>query len=112
MNICAKINSMAQPNGIVISGDLYQIVKSFSFIDKYQFRESRGYSIGFSQWYPVYTALSKNTAAGMDINSINQIFRSPETPKIKDIRSQTTIHNCRSRANRSSSKNILPISWL
>ena len=88
MNICAKINSMAQPNGIVIGGDLYQIVKSFSFIDKYQFRESRGYSIGFSQLYPVYTALSKNTAAGMDLNSINQIFRSPETPKIKDIRAK------------------------
>jgi CheY-like chemotaxis protein/class 3 adenylate cyclase len=88
MNICAKINSMAEPNGIVIGGDLYQIVKSFSFIDKYQFRESRGYSIGFSQWYPVYTALSKNTAAGIDINSINQIFRSPETPKIKDIRAK------------------------
>ena len=85
MNICAKINSMAEPNGIVIGGDLYQIVKSFSFIDKYQFRESRGYSIGFSQWYPVYTALSKNTAAGIDINSINQIFRSTETPKIKNI---------------------------
>jgi len=88
MNICAKINSMAQPNGIVIGGDLYQIVKSFSFIDKYQFRESRGYSIGFSQWYPVYTALRKNTAAGIDLNSINQIFRSPETPKIKDIRAK------------------------
>ena len=70
--------------------------------------------MGFSQWYPVYTALSKNTVpAGIDINSINQIFRSTETPKIKDIRSQATInHNCRSRANRrQSSKNILPISW-
>jgi CheY-like chemotaxis protein/class 3 adenylate cyclase len=86
MNICAKINSMAEINGIVIGGDLYQIVKSFSFIDKYQFRESRGYSIGFSQWYPVYRALSKNTSAGIDINSINQIFSSSETPKIKDIR--------------------------
>src|SRR5688500_12357061 len=85
MNICAKINSMAEPNGIVIGGDLYQVIKSFSFIDKYQFRESRGYSIGFSQWYPVYTALSKNTAAGIDINSINQIFKSTETPKIKNI---------------------------
>ena len=25
MNVCAKINSMAEPNGIVIGGDLYQI---------------------------------------------------------------------------------------
>jgi CheY-like chemotaxis protein/class 3 adenylate cyclase len=84
MNMCAKINSMAEPNGIVIGGDLYQVIKSFSFIDKYQFRELQGYSIGFSQWYPVYTALSKNTAAGIDINNINQIFRSNEISKIKE----------------------------
>jgi CheY-like chemotaxis protein len=85
LNICAKINSMAKPNGIVIGGDLYQIVKSFSFIDEYQFREvGGGYSIGFSHSYPVYTALSKNTA-GIDINSINHLFRSNnETPAIKN----------------------------
>jgi CheY-like chemotaxis protein len=85
MNICAKINSMAEPNGIVIGGDLYQIIKSFSFIDDYQFRELRGgYSIGFTHTYPVYTALSKNTA-GIDINNINQLFRSNKTPSIKDV---------------------------
>jgi two-component system, OmpR family, response regulator ChvI len=87
MNICAKINSMAEPNGIVIGGDLYQIIKSFSFIDDYQLRELRGYSIGFTHRYPVYTALSKN-AAGIDINNINQLFRSNETPKIKDVQTK------------------------
>src|SRR5918999_838698 len=89
MNICAKINSMAEPNGIVIGGDLYQIIKSFSFIDKYyQFRELReGYSIGFMHRYPVYTALSKNTA-GMDINNINHLFRSNKTPLIKEVQSK------------------------
>ena len=62
MNICAKINSMAEPNGIVIGGDLYRIVKSFSFVNNgYEFRELQGgYSIGFDNKYPVYTALSKN----------------------------------------------------
>src|SRR5919112_3572630 len=60
MNICAKINSMAEPNGMVIGGDLYQIVKSFSFINGYQFRELEGgRSIGFGNSYPVYAALSK-----------------------------------------------------
>jgi two-component system response regulator ChvI len=89
MNICAKINSMAKPNGIVIGGDLYQIVKSFSFIDKYQFRELEGgYSIGFGNRYPVYTALSKNTTSGIDVNSINQLFSSNETSKIKDVRAK------------------------
>src|SRR6266540_3716229 len=67
MNICAKINSMAEPNGIVIGGDLYQIIKSFSFIHEYQFRELEGCSIGFGNRYPVYRALSKNTSE-IDIN--------------------------------------------
>jgi CheY-like chemotaxis protein/class 3 adenylate cyclase len=87
MNICAKINPMAEPNGIVIGGDLYQIIKSFSFIDKYQFRELQGYSIGFNHKYPVYAALSKNISE-MDINRINQIFSPNETPKMKDIRAK------------------------
>jgi CheY-like chemotaxis protein/class 3 adenylate cyclase len=89
MNICAKINSMAEPNGIVIGGDLYQIIKSFSFIDKYyQFRELRGgYSVGFNHVYPVYIALSKNNdnTAGLNINNINRLLRYDEISKIKDI---------------------------
>jgi CheY-like chemotaxis protein/class 3 adenylate cyclase len=93
MNICAKINSMAEPNGIVIGGDLYQIVKSFSFIDKYyQFRELRGgYSVGFNHKYPVYAALSKNNntnTAGLNINSINHLFTSKKTSKIIDIQAK------------------------
>jgi two-component system, OmpR family, response regulator ChvI len=95
MNICAKINSMAEPNGIVIGGDLYQIIKSFSFVNNgYEFRELEvGYSIGFDNKYPVYTALSKNkynnnnnnNTAGLNINNINQLFRSNEISKINDI---------------------------
>jgi CheY-like chemotaxis protein len=91
MNICAKINSMAQPNGIVIGGDLYQIIKSFSFVNNngYDFRELRGgYSIGFNHKYPVYIALSKNNnnnnTAGLNINSINQVFSFNEISKIKE----------------------------
>ena len=86
MNICAKINSMAEPNGIVIGGDLYEIVKSFSLFDKYHFTELQGYSIGFSHKYPVYIALSKNNnTAGLNINKINQPFGSNEISRIKDI---------------------------
>lgn len=52
VNICAKINSMAEPNGIVIGEDRYQIIKSFSFLDKYQFRELEGgHFIGFGNRY-------------------------------------------------------------
>jgi len=30
VNICAKINSKASPNGMVIGNDLYEILSSFS----------------------------------------------------------------------------------
>jgi CheY-like chemotaxis protein/class 3 adenylate cyclase len=89
MNICAKINSMAEPNGIVIGGDLYQIIKSFSFIDKYyQFRELRGgYSVGFNHVYPVYRTLSKNNddISEIVVKSVNELFTSKRTSTIKDI---------------------------
>ena len=90
MNICAKINSMAEPNGIVIGGDLYRIINSFSFIiDKYQFREVEGgYSIGFGNRYPLYTAVLSNDTRGIDINRINQLFGSDQTPRIKDVRTK------------------------
>jgi two-component system, OmpR family, response regulator ChvI len=93
MNICAKINSMAEPNGIVIGGDLYQIIKSFSsFVNNnngYEFKELRGgYSISFDHKYPVYTALSKNNnsnnTTGLNIDNINELFRSNEISKIKE----------------------------
>ncbi len=113
MNVCAKINSMAEPNGIVIGGELYQIVKSFSFIDKYQFRELQGYSIDFSQKYPVYIASSKNNnTAGLNINNINQLFRSNEISKIKEDleakqqSSQLLLQDSQQKRH----KDILPIS--
>ena len=84
MNICAKINSMAEPNGIVIGGDLHQIVKSFSFINRYESRELEGYSIGFNRRYPVYRVSSKNTS-GIDINNINHLFSSKKSSKMIDI---------------------------
>jgi CheY-like chemotaxis protein len=94
MNICAKINSMAEPNGIVIGGDLYRIINSFSFVNnRYEFRELKGgYSISFDQRYSVYHALSKNNnnnnTSGIDIDSINRLFTSKKTSKIKVIQAK------------------------
>jgi two-component system, OmpR family, response regulator ChvI len=92
MNICAKMNSMAEPNGIVIGGDLYQIVKSFSFVNNkgYGFRELRGgYSVGLNFRYPVYRVSSRNinnnnNTPVTDINSINHLFAYKQPSKIKD----------------------------
>jgi CheY-like chemotaxis protein/class 3 adenylate cyclase len=96
MNMCAKINSMAEPNGIVIGGDLYQIMKSFSFIHGYKFIELReGCSLGFSRMYPVYCILSKNNNNDNDNNTaeihnrtINPLFTYKSISKIRDIQSK------------------------
>jgi class 3 adenylate cyclase len=40
VNVCAKMNRRAERNGIVIGGDLYQIIKQFSFeAEYYEFKE-------------------------------------------------------------------------
>jgi CheY-like chemotaxis protein len=59
VNMCAKINSKAPPNGMIIGGDLYQMVKelpqSWSF-PSILFKEIGGYSVGNSKIppYPLY----------------------------------------------------------
>ena len=59
VNLCAKINSKAPPNGMVIGGDLYQIVKKS--YDHYRFDELGGYSIvSFKHPYPIYSVISKH----------------------------------------------------
>src|SRR5918999_355101 len=85
MNICAKINSMAEPNSVVIGGALHQIIRSFSFADEYQFKElQRRYSIGFSERYPVYCAFSNNISK-TDIGRIKSLFRSRESAISNDL---------------------------
>jgi two-component system response regulator ChvI len=58
MNLCAKINHMATQKEMVIGGDLYQVIKHFSF-DKYSFADIGGYDIGLKQFYPVYSVVAK-----------------------------------------------------
>ena len=56
INMCSKINRCAPPNGLVIGGDLFQMVKSFS---DYKFKQTKDYSIGFKYSYPVYNVTRK-----------------------------------------------------
>ena len=59
MNICAKINSMAPPNGMVIGSELYNYCNagtSSPLFEDYHFRKIGEYSIaGSSNPYPVYS---------------------------------------------------------
>lgn len=78
MNLCAKINSKATSNGMVIGGDLYLILKSFSPSSSsfplfrqndYLFNEVKGHSIaGFRHGYPVYSVKSKYSRTYPDAN--------------------------------------------
>ena len=52
VNMCSKINHHAQPNGMVIGGDLYELVKS---LDDYRFRQVPGFDSGIKFQYPVYS---------------------------------------------------------
>ena len=54
VNMCAKINHLAQPNRAVIGGDLYQIVKD---LNDYKFIQKDGFSIGLKYSYPVYEVI-------------------------------------------------------
>ena len=44
VNLCAKINSKAEPNGMVIGNNLYQVTKA-KFDDHYHFNKIDEYSI-------------------------------------------------------------------
>ena len=87
MNVCAKINSMATPNGIVIGSGLYHILRKslVSFFDdnKYDFKKIGEYSIvDLKEEYPVYSvAVSKknnnNTKILLNFNEQIPILKHP-----------------------------------
>ena len=56
VNMCSKINRCAPKNGVVIGGDLHQIVKSFK---EYSFSQVTGCHIGLKCTYPVYSLRRK-----------------------------------------------------
>ena len=58
VNLCAKMNSIAASNSIVIGGDLHQIIKNFP---GYNFNLIKGYSSGLKLDYPIYSILHSKT---------------------------------------------------
>ncbi len=57
VNLCAKMNSLAPPGGIVIGKGLYDKVKSF---DDYQFSEIKNVPLFVDNDYSVYSVSLKN----------------------------------------------------
>ena len=80
VNMCAKINSQAEPNGIVIGGDLHEMMKRYSFKD-YSFEEVRKKPpLGIKYSYPVYSVLRKDEMLARD-SALNVFRRETLKPK-------------------------------
>lgn len=62
VNLCAKINKIAQPSAILIGGDFFQVLKSIpSLSDDYELTRTGEYSIiGMRYSYPLYSVRSKH----------------------------------------------------
>ena len=70
VNICAKINSFASPNGMVLGGDLYKIVNR-TFDKNYYFSKVGQYSIDeLGIQYPVYSISSKSKTSNVQTLSL------------------------------------------
>ena len=66
VNICAKINSIATPNSMVIGDELYEIVRN-TFDKNYYFSKVGEYSIDdLGIQYPVYSISSKSKTSNPD----------------------------------------------
>jgi CheY-like chemotaxis protein len=95
MNLCAKINSKAPPNGMVIGGDLYTVLKAFSSCstssssyrhNEYRFKKVKGHSIsGLTHQYPVYSVTSKYSRSYPDVAKLSTLKVGKQTrkPEIK-----------------------------
>lgn len=55
VNMCAKINRLAQKNSLVIGGDLYSITRDLPYL----FQHTDDYTSGFKHKYPVYSVKPK-----------------------------------------------------
>jgi len=51
INMCSKINRKAPSNGLVVGGDIREMMKK---VHRYEFEEIDGYSIGVKLDYPIY----------------------------------------------------------
>lgn len=83
VSICAKMNPKAERNGIIIGGDLYQVIKRFSFEAEYEFKEvEEGCPIGLKQSYPLFSVIRREKNAPLHGNLVSAIFkRSASAPK-------------------------------
>jgi two-component system, OmpR family, response regulator ChvI len=88
VNTCAKINSKAPPNGMVIGNDLYEILSSFSspsFFDDYSFKKMGEYLVAeLKQPYLLYSVVS---------NYKNENITIQQDERLEDSRLPQELHH-------------------
>jgi two-component system response regulator ChvI len=90
VNMCAKINSQAEPNGIVIGGDLHEIMKRFSF-KEYSFDQiGKKHPIGVRYAYPVYSVARKDAVPARN-SALNVFKREKSKPQLGEVRLLTSV---------------------
>jgi class 3 adenylate cyclase len=57
VNLCSKINNLAEPNTVIIGGDMYQVSRD---LDGYSFKESKKSISVSNKLYPIYTVTQSN----------------------------------------------------
>jgi len=82
VNMCAKINSQAEPNGIVIGGDLHEIMKRFSFKEYLFHKVGKNQHIGIRYSYPVYAVVRKDEVPARD-SALNVFKRETSKPRLE-----------------------------
>jgi CheY-like chemotaxis protein len=66
INICSKINRKAPPNGMVIGGDLYTVLRSLGFTENFRMQAIGEYAGGSSRYsYPIYSVTPRQTRKGI-----------------------------------------------
>jgi CheY-like chemotaxis protein len=84
VNMCAKINPQAEPNGIVIGGDLHEIMKRFSF-KEYSFDQiGKKHPVGVRHSYPVYSVVRKDAMPARN-SALNVFKRETSKPRLGEV---------------------------
>jgi CheY-like chemotaxis protein len=80
MNLCTKINSKAPFNGLVVGGDLYEIIRKYSPLHSaYHFEEMKeeggGHkTLGLSKIYPVFLVKRKTKDSAKDHHHLSDFL--------------------------------------
>ena len=83
INICSKINRRAAPNGMVIGGDLYTVLRSLGFTENFRMHAIGEYAGGLSRYsYPIYSVTPRQTRNILGLKGIQSEDLFPRDGKV------------------------------